>query len=252
MAAGVAVVMLATPAAVAAQTGPHCAPGQPARFLFGIGELQERLGPLMGTPLECEHVDPATGATIQRTTTGLASFRATTNMPTFTDGSVYYALAHGQVWRWRGASEDLPQPSPTEAAYLAATATFRDRLGAMQAKLRGIQDLANSGQIDAVPSADLSALASDLWAARQAFLAARPSVRLDRYDQVEKLSLSQAYDAADLLLRGRLSESAAERDSLIRRADGLTGRSGRLYQQAREELSTVVPVVVEGMEPGAS
>src|SRR6478672_12007848 len=90
------------PSTAAAQTAPFCAPNQAAAFRFGIGSLQERLGPIMGTALECEHVNPQTGDTVQKTTTGLAYFQPSLNMPMFTDGTAHYGLYGGNLLFWRG------------------------------------------------------------------------------------------------------------------------------------------------------
>ena len=43
-------------------------------FNFGIAALHERLGATMGVPLECEHINPDNGDTIQHTSTGLAYY----------------------------------------------------------------------------------------------------------------------------------------------------------------------------------
>jgi hypothetical protein len=211
--------------------------------VYGIGALAERLGPIMGVPLECEHVDPATGYTIQRTTTGLAIYQPASNRTTFSVGSSSYILADGQVLLWRG-SGDPPQLSGTEVAYLSATAPFRDRLDDLHAHLAQVQEAAVSGSIDGVPSADITTLAGDFWAARQVFAATRPSIRLDRYDQIEKVSLAQAFDASDLLLRARVADSAPDRDDLVRRAAIMAESSRKLHERAREELTSLVPVVL--------
>src|SRR5688572_17509902 len=81
-----------------AQMGePHCQPGEEPRFVHGIAELQNRLGPTMGVPTECEHIDPTSGDTLQRTTTGLAYHRPSLSTSMFTDGSTHWALADGTV-----------------------------------------------------------------------------------------------------------------------------------------------------------
>ncbi len=88
---------LVAPPAVGAQGAPFCPPGQPPYFVHGFEALKQRLGPTMGEPLECEHVNPDNGDTIQHTTTGLAYYRASINTPIFTDGQTHWALANNQV-----------------------------------------------------------------------------------------------------------------------------------------------------------
>ena len=68
------------PPVAAAQEAPFCQPGEPATFQFGIAELRDRLGDIMGSPLECEHVNAESGDTVQQTSTGLAYYRPSINM----------------------------------------------------------------------------------------------------------------------------------------------------------------------------
>jgi hypothetical protein len=150
---------------------------------------------------------------------------------------------------WRGDSDLPPQPTPNEAAYFAAIQPFRDRLGELQARLQGVASLAAQGQLDAVSTDDLGALASDLWAARQAFARAHPPVRLDRYDQLVETSLALANEAAGLFLRARASDRSAERDLYVPRAVVLAANSAKVNQQARDELSTILAIVVEPAGP---
>src|SRR5687768_12800879 len=83
-------VLQSTEAQAGAQ---YCQPGEEPRFVHGIAELQGRLGATMGVPTECEHVDPTSGDTLQRTTTGLAYHRPSLSTSMFTDGSTHWALA---------------------------------------------------------------------------------------------------------------------------------------------------------------
>jgi hypothetical protein len=165
------------PSTVAAQQVPFCAPNQEAAFRFGFGGLQQRLGSIMGTALECEHVDAQTGDTLQKTTTGLAYYQPSLNMPMFTDGTAHYGLYGGNLLFWRGDSAVLTPPSPAEAEYLTVTAPYRDRLGAMLAQLVEAQRLADAGQIQQVDSDALGLLVNDLWAAQKVFANATPPPR---------------------------------------------------------------------------
>jgi hypothetical protein len=237
-------VATAAPGIASAQTAPFCAPNQAAAFRFGIGALQERLGSIMGSPLECEHVSPDSGDTIQRTTTGLAYFRPSTNMPVFTDGTVHYALADTRLVMWRGAASMLPPPGPAESDYLTVTEPYRDRLGAMLADLAEAQRLADAGQIDQVDGDALSALLNDFWAARRIIVAPSRPPRLDQYVQTVDMALARALDAGDKLFHARRTNSDTERDTLIVNARPLTASSARLQQEADQLLSSVVPIVV--------
>jgi hypothetical protein len=71
---------------------PYCAPGETPAFSFGFGTLAEALGPSMGEPTECAHVDTLTGDTYQQTTKGLAIYRRAENSPTFVSGSDRWTL----------------------------------------------------------------------------------------------------------------------------------------------------------------
>src|SRR3954471_9278474 len=163
----------------AAQSAPFCAPSQAPAFRFGIGTLSERLGPIMGTALECEHVDAVSGDTLQKTSTGLAYYQPSANMPMFTDGMTHWGLYAGNVVFWRGDAAVLTPPTPAEAQYLAVTGPYRDRLARLLAQLVEAQRLADAGQIEQVDSDALSALLSDLWAAQRLFEGSTHPPRLD-------------------------------------------------------------------------
>ena len=90
----------------------YCAPGETPHFVFGLDQLHQRLGDLMGDPLECEHVDASSGDTLQRTTRGLAYYRQATNSPSFTDGTTHWALTANGIVRWTGDSVDPPNGAP--------------------------------------------------------------------------------------------------------------------------------------------
>ncbi len=93
-----------------------CGPGQQPSFVFGFATLKEEVGEAMGEPLECEHANPGNGDALQRTTTGLAFYRRSTNTPTFTNGSEHWALTPEGVVYWVGEAIDPPGvivPTPT-------------------------------------------------------------------------------------------------------------------------------------------
>jgi hypothetical protein len=89
-----------------------CTPGQPI-FVHGTATLKAALGPMMGDPLECERVIDAVGDTEQRTTTGLAYYRTSTNAVAFTNGFDHWALAGRGVVHWTGDAVDPPPSAET-------------------------------------------------------------------------------------------------------------------------------------------
>ncbi len=88
-----------------------CGAGRPPRFVLGLAELKRQVGELMGEPLECERIEPASGDTVQATTTGLAYYRPRSNVPAFTDGWQHWALTERGLVTWEGESPD-PPPDP--------------------------------------------------------------------------------------------------------------------------------------------
>jgi len=85
-----------------------CTRDQVIVFAPMFQSLADELGPTMGDPLECEHMDPGTGDTLQLTTSGLAYFRHHGNTPTFTDGWQHWALVDEGLVIWAGSSSDPP------------------------------------------------------------------------------------------------------------------------------------------------
>ena len=138
-------------------------------------------------------------------------------------------------------AQTLAEPTPTEAAYLADTKPYRDRLGLYQEALLEYQQAANDGQVESVSVVALGDLTRELFAARQAFTGAVPSARLDQYDRTIKLALERAYAASVLLLRAQVTESTADRDTLIREAGIQSASSVRLLAEASDELRALVP-----------
>ena len=87
---------------------PYCNPGQTPGFSQGFATLKQRVGDVMGTPVECEHVSSDTGDTIQQTTAGLAAYFKATNTLTFTDGWRHWAIAPNGFVTWEGTQSDPP------------------------------------------------------------------------------------------------------------------------------------------------
>jgi len=66
----------------------------------------------MGDATECERVVDADGNTEQRTTTGLAYYRARANVVVFTNGVEHWALTPGGVVHW--TSDEVEPPANAE------------------------------------------------------------------------------------------------------------------------------------------
>jgi hypothetical protein len=198
----------------------------------------------MGTALECEHVNPQNGDTLQKTSTGLAYYQPSLNMPMFTDGTAHYGLLAGNVVFWRGDAAVLAPPSPAEADYLTLTAPYRDRLSAMLGQLVEAQRLADAGQIEQVDPDALSQLQDDLWAAQRVLTNTSHSPRLDDYARTMNMGLRQALSADDMLVHARRSDSDTERATLITNARPFTAAGAKLQKDAEQALSYVVPVIL--------
>jgi hypothetical protein len=83
------------------------------RFVHGAATLKAALGERMGDPQECERVIDAAGNTEQRTTTGLAYYRAGSNVAVFTNGIEHWALTENGVVHWTsGDVEPPPEAEP--------------------------------------------------------------------------------------------------------------------------------------------
>lgn len=91
--------------------GETCTAGLP-RFVHGLAALKAVVGTDMGQPIECERVIDAAGDTEQRTTTGLAYYRAATNTVAFTNGWDHWALTGNGAVHWTG--QELEPPSGAE------------------------------------------------------------------------------------------------------------------------------------------
>jgi hypothetical protein len=213
--------------------------------VHGIAALHERLGPTMGVPTECEHVDPGSGDTLQRTTTGLAYHRPSLGTTMFTDGSTHWALTDGTVLLWRNESVTPPQPTDAETAYLQKTAPLIGRATALQRRLAGIRQQAERGQLDSVDLDSLKSLVSDLRATRDAFAAERAPVRLWKYHGMMVTSLNTGMGAAEMLVQARQIETPALRERFISSAMKHRQESERLQLAAADAYSRALPVVVE-------
>jgi hypothetical protein len=99
------------------QTAPYCQPGQKPQFALSFATLSAQLGTVMGNPVSCQYSDPGgSGDTLQATDTGLAVYRASSGITTFTNGSDHWALVAGHVVHWTGDSLDPPADPDQSAA----------------------------------------------------------------------------------------------------------------------------------------
>ena len=80
-------------------------------FVLGFAFLKQQLGPIMGNALEPEHPSADSCDTQQRTTTGLAYWRCSTNTMSFVSqdsgGLVHWAWL-SQLLTWHGDGVDPP------------------------------------------------------------------------------------------------------------------------------------------------
>ena len=111
-----------------AGAAPHCGSSQEPQFVFGFAHLKSLLGDKMGEPIECEHANPENGDTLQQTTTGLAFYRKSTNIPTFTNGWDHWGWSVEGLLYWTGDAIDAPgyepPPTPTPAPTMTPSATL--------------------------------------------------------------------------------------------------------------------------------
>jgi hypothetical protein len=83
-----------------ANAAPDCPDAARPGFAVGLTELQQALGDVMGSPLECPRAD-ARGNIIQMTTTGLAVYRPD-GMSVFASGEHHWALTDQGLETWTG------------------------------------------------------------------------------------------------------------------------------------------------------
>jgi hypothetical protein len=142
-------------------------------------------------------------------------------------------------------AQTAPEPTGAELLYLSATGPFRDRFGAYRELLATYQKTAAEGNLDSVAMSDLGNLTQELFTAKRTFTEAIPSARLDMYDRTVKLGLDRAYDATVMLLRAQVTDSEADHLALIRQAGEYGANSQRLFNEATDELRSVLPSVAD-------
>jgi WD40 repeat protein len=146
-------VALVLPTVAVAQPAPFCQADETPSFQYGFATLAEQLGPTMGDPVECAHVDAASGDTLQETTMGLARYRAIRNVPTFSAGLERWGLTEDGLVTWSGERLDPP------VRPLAAFVGDNDSTW-----LRYPDGTLTSLSVYPTPSAVLARVALDPWA----------------------------------------------------------------------------------------
>jgi len=238
------VVSLTTSGTSLAQSTSACAAGPSAQSASGVSRLRDRLGDVIGSPVECEHPGAANGETAQQTTTGIVSYAADRDTSTFTDGRVHYALTGGRLVRWQGDGPDLPALSTDEATYLDSTAPHREHLANLFASLQEYQRIAEAGQLGQMDGNVLRALDYQFTAAQQAFNATSPSGRFDRYVQTVRQATQHGHDAAGFLLQAQHAAPDEDHDGPIAQARPHVNSGVRFRQDADDLLSFIVPIDV--------
>ena len=87
----------------------YCPPGQARTFRNEFAALSRAIGNAIGQPIECAHVDPASGDVLQATSTGLAVYRVASRVASFTDGYRHWAVGGRGLISWEGESVDAPE-----------------------------------------------------------------------------------------------------------------------------------------------
>jgi hypothetical protein len=102
-----------SPATAPAPAKPdQCSAASPS-FVHGAAALKAALGARMGDASECERVVDTAGNTEQKTTTGLAYYRAGSNVTVFTNGFEHWALTPNGLVHWTtGEVEPPPNAEP--------------------------------------------------------------------------------------------------------------------------------------------
>jgi hypothetical protein len=104
-----------------------CPAGQTPQLGERFKTVAAAVGARVGEPLECEHVEVATGDVQQRTAQGLLYSRKSTALPTFTNGGEHWAVRGSELLSWPNDSVDPPPdaafvPLPLVADTAAAAA----------------------------------------------------------------------------------------------------------------------------------
>ncbi len=102
-----AIVVVQLPAYVS--PAPYCARGARASYAEQLAKLHDRLGDVMGRPVECAHANQDNADTVQKTSAGLAYVRASSGLGTFTTGAEHWALSPRGLLYWASDAVDPPR-----------------------------------------------------------------------------------------------------------------------------------------------
>lgn len=110
------VMVTAGPATTSVQSQPSVS--VQLQFVLGFRTLHDLIPDIVGQPLENQHLDPATGDQVQRTSNGLLVWRKADNWTAFTDGTnnwingPYGIAERSNYARFRWESGGAPASSP--------------------------------------------------------------------------------------------------------------------------------------------
>jgi hypothetical protein len=229
----------------AAQTTNFCPTGQTPHFALGFAALAQRLGATIGQPLECEHWDPGTGDTLQRTTRGLGYYRPTTGAASFTNGPEHWALLGDRLLYWQGASIDPPTPSAQESSYLEAVGPLLQETDAVLQDLNQAALAASRGQPLDVEFASAGAQLDRINAAQATLdgLVAPPSLA----DYATSIRQTQAavQTAAESLLRVGLAEDDPAYSARVDTFVGWVRAANQHRATVDDSRAEAVPVTIQ-------
>jgi hypothetical protein len=243
-----AAVLAATAAAPAhAQSAPFCPDGRSPSFALGFATLHDQLGATMGDPLECEHPNFQNGDVLQRTTTGLAYWRPSTNISAFTtDGTNHWGVLNGSLVYWLNSSAEPPQPTVAENDYLAQADALVAQIDDALAQLGPVQDQATAANLDSVPVADVGAYVDALTAAHDQLQAMDPPPPLAVFHQDVLDAATASSAAASTLLRAQVTQNRVARNAFIAQAGEQLSQAQSARDAARDAYSEVLPITVSG------
>jgi hypothetical protein len=237
---GAALALPALPAAAQPAPASFCSAGQAPKFQLGIDRLKQQLGPVMGDPVECEHADSGDGDTLQKTTTGLAYYRKSANLSSFTTGSDHWALFPQGLGHWTGDA-DPPRLTAGDVAYIEDLQAALEPDGVVgQRMIDAAADL-RSGQLDragfVVLLTDLRGQAAGV---ADGLATLRPTPPLARAHQLATGLQNELLQAIDLLGQAVESEDAAEAQRLVAES---SAHSNNVVRQSADLRAELIPFV---------
>jgi hypothetical protein len=104
---------ISAPFLARAEPSPFCSDETPPKVDQAFASLATVVGEGVGAPIECAHVEQATGDLQQATAGGLFYLRKSTNTATFTDGAEHWAVRGAQSLHWTTSEADPPSTAET-------------------------------------------------------------------------------------------------------------------------------------------